>query len=101
MNAPPPSERPPNTAPPETPPGERDRERRALGFLALVALAFLVRLAMPVGVGLFLGALLAFTLEPLYARLRKRDIGAGPAALVCALGATLAISGVILGISTL
>jgi predicted PurR-regulated permease PerM len=100
MNAAPPptSERPPATAPPETALSERARERRALGFLALLALAFLVRLAMPVGVGLFLGALLAFTLEPLYARLRKRQVGAGSSALICALGASLGVS--ILAVAT-
>ncbi len=62
------------------------RERRAFGILALAALAALIRLSLPVGVGLFLGALLAFTSEPLYARLRKRGLSAGPAALLCALG---------------
>ena len=64
-------------------------------------MAFLVRLAMPVGVGLFLGALLAFTLEPLYARLRSRSFRAGPSALFCALGATVAIAGTVAGFSTL
>jgi predicted PurR-regulated permease PerM len=75
--------------------------RRALGYLALFALALLVRLAMPVGVGLFLGALLAFTLEPLYARLRARRLGAGPSALVCALGASLAVFVVVVATTTL
>ncbi len=79
----------------------RKKERRALGFLALVALASLVWLAMPVGVGLFLGALLAFTLEPLYARLRKREMRAGPAALLCALGATLIGSGLFFALTWL
>jgi predicted PurR-regulated permease PerM len=82
-------------------PAARGRERRALGFLALLALAFLVRLAMPVGVGLFLGALLAFTLEPLYARLRRQQIAAGPSALLCALGASLAVSALVLATTTL
>ena len=77
------------------------RQRRALGFLALVALAFLVRLAMPVGIGLFLGALLAFTLEPLYARLRRRQMRPGPAALACALGATLGVAATGLAFGTL
>jgi predicted PurR-regulated permease PerM len=52
----------------------------------------IVRVAMPEGVGLFLGALLAFTMQPIYGRLRARRLGAGPAALVCALGATAVIS---------
>ncbi len=86
---------------PPTATTERTKQRRALGFLALAALACLVRLAMPVGIGLFLGALLAFTLEPLYARLRKREIGPGPSALACALGATLILTTMVVALSTL
>ena len=96
---------PPPTAPPTdavqvvTP--EKTLEKRALGFLALAALAAIVRLALPVGVGLFLGALLGFTLQPLYGRLRKRRWRAGPAALVSALGATTMISITLVGFTTL
>jgi predicted PurR-regulated permease PerM len=79
----------------------RIEERRAFGFLALVALAALVRLALPVGVGLLLGALLAFALEPVYVRLRRRGMRAATAALVCALGATVIVSGAVLAITTL
>jgi predicted PurR-regulated permease PerM len=82
-----------------TPP--RIQERRAFGFLALVALAALVRLALPVGIGLFLGSLLAFTLEPVYARLRRGQMKAGPAALVCALGATTLVASTVLALTTL
>lgn len=71
------------------------REMKALGILALVAVAFVVRIALPVGVGLFLGALLAFTLQPLYGRLRARRLGAKPAALVCTLGATTFVSAIV------
>ncbi|MDP9037327.1 MAG: AI-2E family transporter [Myxococcota bacterium] len=92
---------PPNSAPVEVVTPVRIQERRAFGFLALLALAVLVRLAMPVGIGLFLGALLGFTLEPFYARLRNKRIKAGPAALLCALGATLIVSSIVLGLSTL
>jgi len=80
---------------------ERSRQRRALGLLALGAVACLVRLAIPVGVGLFLGMLVGFTLEPLYARLRKRDLKAGPAALLCALGAAVSITATVVALSTL
>jgi predicted PurR-regulated permease PerM len=76
-------------------------ERRALGFLALVALAALVRLALPVGVGLLLGALLAFALEPVYGGLRRRGMKAGAASLTCALGATVIVSGGVLALTTL
>jgi predicted PurR-regulated permease PerM len=79
----------------------RIQERRAFGFLALIALAALVRLALPVGIGLFLGSLLAFTLEPVYARLRSRPMKAAPAALVCSVGATIIVSSTVLGLTTL
>jgi predicted PurR-regulated permease PerM len=79
----------------------RIQERRAFGFLALAALAALVVLALPVGVGLFLGALLAFTLEPIYRRLRSGKMKPGPAALVCSVGATALVSSTVLGVTTL
>jgi predicted PurR-regulated permease PerM len=86
---------PPQSAPFEVITPARIRQRRALGVLAFVALLALIRLAMPVGMGLFLGSLLAFTLEPAYKRLQRRKIASGPAALVCALGATLGIAGTV------
>lgn len=61
---------------------------RSLGVLAFAAALVIVRLALPVGVGLFLGALLAFTLQPIYERLRSRGLGAGVAAFSCTLAAT-------------
>jgi predicted PurR-regulated permease PerM len=72
-------------------PLRRGRQARALDLLAFIALAALIRLAFPVGVGLFLGALLGFTLQPIYGRLRSRGWGEGTAALTCALGATALI----------
>jgi predicted PurR-regulated permease PerM len=101
ISTPTPTPPPPQAAPFEVITPARIGQRRALGVLALVALGFLVRLAMPVGIGLFLGALLAFTLEPLYARLRRRNMRAGPAALICALGATLGVAGTALALGTL
>jgi predicted PurR-regulated permease PerM len=76
-------------------------ELRAFGVLALVALVALVRLALPVGVGLFLGALLAFALEPIHTWLRNRAVRAGTAALACALGAIVVIASTVLGIMAL
>ncbi len=97
---------PPSTGPVEVVTPRRVHERRVFGFLALVALAAIARLAMPVGIGLFLGALLAFTLEPIYARLRagragRKGMRAGPAALTCALGAAAVITWMVVGLSTL
>jgi predicted PurR-regulated permease PerM len=79
----------------------RVRQARALDVLALGALAALVRLAFPVGVGLFLGALLGFTLQPVYERLRSRGWGAGTAALVCTLGAMSIVSAGAAGLAVL
>jgi predicted PurR-regulated permease PerM len=79
----------------------RLRERRAFGFLAIGALAVLIRLAMPVGVGLFLGIVLAFVLEPINTRLRKRKVKAGTAALICSLGATAIVASTAIGVTTL
>jgi predicted PurR-regulated permease PerM len=79
----------------------RVRQARALDVLALAALAALIRLAFPVGVGLFLGALLGFTLQPVYERLRSRGWGAGTAALVCTLGAMSIVSAGAAGLAVL
>jgi predicted PurR-regulated permease PerM len=92
---------PPQPAPFEVVTPARIRQRRALGVLALIALAFLVRLAVPVGIGLFLGALLAFTLEPLYARLLRRRVGPGAAATLCSLGATSCVAVTVFAIGAL
>jgi predicted PurR-regulated permease PerM len=77
------------------------RHARALDFLALSALAALVRLAFPVGIGLFLGALLGFTLQPLYERLRRRGWGAATSALACTLGAMSVVSAGAVGLAIL
>lgn len=42
-------------------------ERRALGWVAIGAVVAITWLALPFVIGLFLGALMAFTLEPVYA----------------------------------
>jgi len=47
-------------------------ERRALGWVAIGAVVAIAWLALPFVTGLFLGALMAFTLEPVYARLVRR-----------------------------
>jgi predicted PurR-regulated permease PerM len=45
-------------------------EIRAMGILALAAFAGILWIARPVAIGLLLGTLIAFTLQPLYQRLR-------------------------------
>lgn len=47
-------------------------ESRALGWLAVAAIAVVVWLALPFAVGLLLGTLTAFVVEPLYDRISRR-----------------------------
>src|SRR4051812_19627550 len=47
-------------------------ESRALGWLAVAAIAVVVWLSLPFAVGLLLGTLAAFVAEPLYDRMSRR-----------------------------
>ena len=64
-------------------------ERRALGWAAIAAVAAVFWIVMPVGVGILLGTLLAFALQPLFERLKPR-LGVRWAALTLVL-ATIVI----------
>lgn len=77
-----------------TPPGpvldqnvtEEDlRQRRALAWAALAACAAMAWITAPLSVGILLGTLLAFTLQPLFERLEK-PLGKEGAALTLTLG---------------
>jgi predicted PurR-regulated permease PerM len=72
---------------------------RALRILALFAGVIILWIAHPVGIGMLLGTLTAFTLLPLYVRLRTRWQRPALAAVVCvlltALGAGSAFAGLI------
>jgi len=68
-------------------------QRRALAFLALAAVAALVWLSLPLASGLFLGALLAFSLRRTYERLAVRVKSPGLAAVVLSVGAGLLLVG--------
>ncbi len=76
-------------------------QTKALKLLALGALVTLLWIAHPLGVGLFLGVLLAFTLQPLYGKLRSRAWNPGVAALTCVLGAVLITTLFIAGFTAL
>ena len=65
-------------------------ERRALGWVSLAAVGVIVWLMRPVGMGILLGALMAFTFQPLYERVVRRWPPPA-AALATVLGSTLAI----------
>ena len=75
-------------------------EWRALGWTTLAAVAVIAWIMMPVGVGVLLGTLLAFALQPLFERLKPR-LGARWSALSLVLGSVLALSGVVGGLSWL
>jgi len=66
-------------------------ERRALGWAALAAVAVIVWLVRPIGMGVLLGVLMAFTFQPMYERASARSAPA-VAALVTVVGATLAVA---------
>ena len=76
-------------------------ERKALGICAMVAIAAMVWIARPIGVGVLLGALIAFSLQPLYERIVTRTQRPGLAALGCVLVSTVALLVTMGGISSL
>jgi len=78
-----------------------NRRRLSLAVLAVAAAAILIRLAMPLGFGLFLGALLAFVLQPVYERLLARRVRRVPAALLCSVGTSLVLAGILFGLGYL
>jgi len=65
-------------------------ERRALGWLSFAATGVVVWLMRPVAMGIVLGALMAFTFQPMYERLVRRW-PQWAAALTTVLGSTLLI----------
>jgi predicted PurR-regulated permease PerM len=66
-------------------------EWRALGWTSLAAVGVILCLMRPVGMGIFLGVLMAFTFQPIYERVARR--WPPPAAAVATvLGSTVAIA---------
>jgi predicted PurR-regulated permease PerM len=65
-------------------------EHHALGWMTLAAIAVIFWLMKPVGTGILLGALMAFSFQPVYERLVRRW-RPSVAGLVTVLGSTLAI----------
>jgi predicted PurR-regulated permease PerM len=75
-------------------------ERRALGWAAIAAVATIAWIAMPVTVGILLGMLLAFSLQPVFERIKPR-MGARWAALALVFGSVLVLAGTIGGLGWL
>jgi predicted PurR-regulated permease PerM len=80
---------------------EVEREQHtALGWAALVAALVILWLVVPIGVGILLGAFMAFMTQPLFERLKSR-IGARGAALATVAGSSLMLAGAIGGLGWL
>jgi len=75
-------------------------EHRALGWAAIGAVAVILWLVMPIGVGILLGAFLAFMTQPVFLALGSR-IGARWAAAMTIIGSTLAVVGALGGLAWL
>lgn len=75
-------------------------ERRALGWAAIAAAAAVALLVVPVGVGILLGTLLAFALQPVFERLKPR-LGVKWSALAIVVATLLSLGGVLGGLAWL
>src|SRR4051812_2414284 len=86
-----------DVAPPAAPaiikdgPDSTPGQRRALGFVATLAVLGILRVAMPVGIGILLGTLAAFILQPLYRRILRRTKRPEVAAMSCVAVATVGV----------
>ena len=72
-------------------------EHGALKWAALAAALAIMWLVMPIGVGILLGMLLAFVMQPLYGRLTPK-LGVAWSALAFVLGSTLALVGTVVAL---
>ncbi len=93
-------EPPPTTVLPATSP-EPARERRALAVLAIAAVAVIAWIIRPVGIGILLGTLNAFTMQPFYERMRARGRRPAAAAAIALALSSIVILAVLAGISSL
>ena len=75
-------------------------ERRALAWAAIAAAAAVACLVMPVGVGILLGTLLAFALQPVFERL-KPHFGVKWSALAIVVATVLSLGGALGGLAWL
>jgi predicted PurR-regulated permease PerM len=82
----------------ETPADAARGERNALGWAALAAGVAIAWIVMPVGIGILLGTLLAFALQPPFERLQPR-LGARWSALLVVAGSVLTLAGIVGGLA--
>ena len=72
-------------------------EHGALKWAALAATLAIMWLVMPIGLGILLGMLLAFVMQPLYGRIKPR-LGTRWSAFSVVVGATLVLAGLAIGL---
>jgi predicted PurR-regulated permease PerM len=99
----PPSPRDLATTTPEPPISRAETavERKALGGFAVVAMLAIAWIARPVSMGILLGALTAFALQPLYDRLRRFTKRSELAAIGCVIVSALGFGATLASISYL
>jgi len=73
-------------------------EYRGLGVLAVVAALVFLSIAIPVGTGVFLGMLVAFTIYPVHVALRRRTGRSNLSAFICAALAWAGLTGGVGGV---
>src|SRR5512132_4269207 len=76
-------------------------ERQALGVFAVAALAAILWIVQPVGIGILLGMLIAFTMQPFYETLVKRHGRNRMIALGCVLVSTISLLATVGGLTSL
>src|SRR5689334_9188149 len=81
--------------------GSAQAETRALGVFAIVALAAMIWIIRPVGIGILLGTLSAFSLQSFYEHLKERTGRPTVAAALCVTVSTLGFIGIMGGLSSL
>jgi predicted PurR-regulated permease PerM len=79
----------------------KTRESRALEVFALAALVAIAWLTLPVAAGLLLGALMAFTLQPVYEALERRTQRPLLSSLVTVFASALLIVGAVAGFGSM
>ena len=76
-------------------------ERQALGVFAVAAIVAILWIVQPVGIGILLGMLIAFTMQPFYESLVKRHGRHRLIALGCVLASTISLLAIVGGLTSL
>lgn len=77
---------------------EQISERRALGWAALIATAAIWYIVEPVALGILLGTLLAFMMQPLFGRVQRR-FGTPLASTLTVIATSVVVTGLLIGLT--